>query len=323
MSATTSVMLRKTPKRAFTLPEIIANYSSNTIRSSYTTWAKKSTTALSPTDQTLFLDASSSQFRNFSTYTPKPPDPQPLVALAYDYIDDDENGNSEVDETLDRRINSLTTEQDSTKITTGVTGIIEDDVNYLISRKNSTSARALKNGKSKNNHLSLTNSISGPPSITSKFNPTFNSIHRITCSTNSDSSGTAGSDGINSINQPYPPPSSAELEGDLGGKIFRKGGGNGGGGRSRCPKCGTYVTFKCDFEDNTFYCASCAGWFAGARAMEAAQVSNLQVSASAAGNPMLEEGVAKELRKTHKKVSTNGGSEQEIVMRHVSILLKH
>ena len=45
------------------------------------------------------------------------------------------------------------------------------------------------------------------------------------------------------------------------------GGGSGGtkggsGGRHKCPKCGMTVTFKhTDFEENTFYCASCSGWF--------------------------------------------------------------
>jgi len=40
-------------------------------------------------------------------------------------------------------------------------------------------------------------------------------------------------------------------------------GGNGGGtGRYRCPKCGTHVTFRHgDFDENTFYCATCSGWF--------------------------------------------------------------
>ena len=37
--------------------------------------------------------------------------------------------------------------------------------------------------------------------------------------------------------------------------------GGGGNGRHRCPKCGTTVTFRCDYEENTFYCASCSGWF--------------------------------------------------------------
>lgn len=39
-------------------------------------------------------------------------------------------------------------------------------------------------------------------------------------------------------------------------------GGGGGTGRYRCPKCGTHVTFRHgDFEENTFYCATCSGWF--------------------------------------------------------------
>jgi hypothetical protein len=54
-----------------------------------------------------------------------------------------------------------------------------------------------------------------------------------------------------SASSPYPPPSG------------RKAGNNGGGGgRNRCPKCGTFVTFRhTDFDDNTFYCAACSGWF--------------------------------------------------------------
>lgn len=44
----------------------------------------------------------------------------------------------------------------------------------------------------------------------------------------------------------------------------KTGGGNGtgGSGQQRCPKCGTFVTFRHGhFEDNTFYCAACSGWF--------------------------------------------------------------
>jgi len=40
------------------------------------------------------------------------------------------------------------------------------------------------------------------------------------------------------------------------------GGGRGGNGKHKCPKCGMSVTFKHgDFEENTFYCATCSGWF--------------------------------------------------------------
>lgn len=40
------------------------------------------------------------------------------------------------------------------------------------------------------------------------------------------------------------------------------GGSGSSGGRSRCPKCGNSVTFShSEFESNTFYCATCSGWF--------------------------------------------------------------
>lgn len=39
-------------------------------------------------------------------------------------------------------------------------------------------------------------------------------------------------------------------------------GGSGGGGRIKCPKCGQHVLFQhADFEENTFYCATCSSWF--------------------------------------------------------------
>lgn len=61
-----------------------------------------------------------------------------------------------------------------------------------------------------------------------------------------------------SSSSPYPPPS----EFDAKTLPSRKSGGNGGGGRHRCPKCGTFVTFRHgEFDENTFYCAHCSGWF--------------------------------------------------------------
>lgn len=61
-----------------------------------------------------------------------------------------------------------------------------------------------------------------------------------------------------SSTSPYPPPSSSSSS-----SSGRKMGNDGsGGGRHRCPKCGTYVTFRhTDFDENTFYCAACSGWF--------------------------------------------------------------
>ena len=50
---------------------------------------------------------------------------------------------------------------------------------------------------------------------------------------------------------------------NVSSKAKRGGDGSGGGGgRHRCPKCGTSVTFRHgEFEENTFYCATCSGWF--------------------------------------------------------------
>jgi len=60
--------------------------------------------------------------------------------------------------------------------------------------------------------------------------------------------------------------SSNVYKGSMGGG-GGMGGGYGGGyggnsGRYRCPKCGTFVTFRhANFDENTFYCATCSGWF--------------------------------------------------------------
>mmetsp|Transcript_5251 Transcript_5251/g.7980 ORF Transcript_5251/g.7980 Transcript_5251/m.7980 type:complete len:788 (-) Transcript_5251:449-2812(-) len=57
------------------------------------------------------------------------------------------------------------------------------------------------------------------------------------------------------------------------------GGGSGGnGGRYRCPKCGTHVTFRHgDFEENTFYCATCSGWFLITPSTEQQQQRNVAI----------------------------------------------
>lgn len=63
-----------------------------------------------------------------------------------------------------------------------------------------------------------------------------------------------------SSSSPYPMPGDY----DPSKPVSRKSGGGGGGGsgRHRCPKCGTFVTFRHgDFDENTFYCAACSGWF--------------------------------------------------------------
>lgn len=66
-----------------------------------------------------------------------------------------------------------------------------------------------------------------------------------------------------------PPSRSGSAPASFEGRTLpsRKSGGGGGtdgggSGRHRCPKCGTSVTFRHgDFEENTYYCATCSGWF--------------------------------------------------------------
>ena len=60
---------------------------------------------------------------------------------------------------------------------------------------------------------------------------------------------------------PPPPPSSSSPYPLPGAPMSPRAGGSGGG-RHRCPKCGTFVVFRHgDFSENTFYCAACSGWF--------------------------------------------------------------
>lgn len=71
--------------------------------------------------------------------------------------------------------------------------------------------------------------------------------------------GPQSRDGTPSASSPYPPPSGAQASQQPHRRVS---GGGGGGGRHQCPKCGTYVTFRHgDFDENTFYCAACSGWF--------------------------------------------------------------
>ncbi len=103
-----------------------------------------------------------------------------------------------------------------------------------------------------------------------------------------------------SSSTPYPPPSSMVTS--KGAPSLRPGGG--GNGRHRCPTCGTTVTFRCDYDENSFYCASCSGWFV---------VNPNKIQAIEEGKPggsPYEEFMVK-----------NGpiqGSDPEILMRHVS-----
>ena len=125
----------------------------------------------------------------------------------------------------------------------------------------------------------------------------------------------------------YPPPS-RHVHSQAASYHRKSGGGGGGGGtgRHRCPKCGTTVTFRSDLEDNTFYCASCSGWFV-------ADPRHVDSNAAGAGGygaynnstnkdgSSYEEFLAKNNNSQPKKgVFTNGGNDNdpEILMRHVS-----
>ncbi|CAB9505578.1 protease ATP-binding subunit ClpX [Seminavis robusta] len=67
-------------------------------------------------------------------------------------------------------------------------------------------------------------------------------------------------------NKPYPPPSSVDRNGKPITSTRKSGGG--GGGRHRCPKCGTYTIFSHNEFGNSFYCATCSGWFTAAETLE-------------------------------------------------------
>lgn len=66
--------------------------------------------------------------------------------------------------------------------------------------------------------------------------------------------------------KPYPSPSSTDRSAKTIGRTM--GGGGGGGGRHRCPKCGTYTIFSHNEFGNSFYCATCSGWFTAAETMD-------------------------------------------------------
>ena len=90
---------------------------------------------------------------------------------------------------------------------------------------------------------------------------------RLTSSLSRDAaSTTSGSDPMSFVGgrppptttTPYPPPSN---NGNPLPPSRRASGGGGGGGRHRCPKCGTYTIFSHNEFGNSFYCATCSGWF--------------------------------------------------------------
>ena len=94
-------------------------------------------------------------------------------------------------------------------------------------------------------------------------------------------------------------------------KLSGGGGGGGGNGKHKCPKCGALsVTFKHgDFEENTFYCATCSGWFL----VKNAEKSDASQNSAFAGSTYDE---FKEDKGSNSKQRKN--SRPQILMTHVS-----
>ena len=67
----------------------------------------------------------------------------------------------------------------------------------------------------------------------------------------------------------YPPPSGVtDHHGNPLNQSTRKGSGGPPRGPHRCPKCGTTTIFSHNEFGNSFYCATCSGWFTAAETME-------------------------------------------------------
>lgn len=107
------------------------------------------------------------------------------------------------------------------------------------------------------------------------------------------------------MSNPYPAPSS--IGSKTAGPIRKVGSGGGGGNGSNlrpdCPKCGATVTFRCDFEENTYYCASCSGWFVANPSTILGKDGKIHD-----GGSVYDEFIAK----------TGGGRKQDMMMRRVS-----
>jgi len=211
-------MLRKATQKALSLSEIVGNNKSRILRSTYATWGRKNihfTTATSSIrDQEFLLRNSSASAQprcnKFSTSTPKYPDPQPLPAVAYDYIDDDEDDEhaNDENETYNNSTESLAARQDTAKIRTqDVSGARKSDVNYVISRGNYTSIGAV----TESNHvIENTSTNNNSVSSSSPFS-IFKSIQHATATSSNNNNGGGSGNGIGGGDDaPYPPPSEGQ-----------------------------------------------------------------------------------------------------------------
>jgi len=89
----------------------------------------------------------------------------------------------------------------------------------------------------------------------------------------------------------------------------------GGGGRQKCPKCGTFVTFcHVEFEENTFYCAACSGWFLISQENRSVETdTNPGTTSSSLGNMSELDGT----NSTQKKRQNYTPSSPQILMEHI------
>jgi len=113
-----------------------------------------------------------------------------------------------------------------------------------------------------------------------------------------------------------------------GGGSGSSGGGGGGNGKHKCPKCGMSVTFKHgDFEENTFYCATCSGWFLVKNAGEKSELSTLSSSPSSSAGAQFAPSAYDEFKKEKTVSGSSGGgnaasgrkitSSPHILMHHI------
>eukprot|EP00539_Tryblionella_compressa_P019486 CAMPEP_0178880096 /NCGR_PEP_ID=MMETSP0747-20121128/12291_1 /TAXON_ID=913974 /ORGANISM="Nitzschia punctata, Strain CCMP561" /LENGTH=817 /DNA_ID=CAMNT_0020547987 /DNA_START=57 /DNA_END=2510 /DNA_ORIENTATION=- len=297
MNSTTSIiMLRSASKKAF----------SWSVTQKSRILSGKNCSVLSTTRPVSSLPVSHSyqhsqqqQQRSFASYHP----PQPLPAVAYDYAADMDD----YDDYDDHQPHLGTTTAATRHAEDVKSAIASGDVKKGASRRIPTTATS-----------TTTQSffVSPKRTRTNTSTNTESSYFDIQGAVAPGSSG-VGDGGNTTTSKPYPPPSSPET---TGGTIsYRKagGGGSGGGGtgRHRCPKCGTTVTFRCDFEENTFYCASCSGWFvANPKTIEATAAPGDGTKDGSS----YEEFLAKNGPNIQKTAgNSNSSNEPEILMRHV------
>lgn len=104
-------------------------------------------------------------------------------------------------------------------------------------------------------------SCSGSISINSSCNVSFRSSNSVRFFCKLEDGKNIRDDDRSSANNTLPP-NMIPRSSTSGGRGMKRSGGSGGG-RFRCPKCNTFVSFRpsSEFEVNTFYCSTCALWY--------------------------------------------------------------